>query len=141
MIEKEEPELIKPEQLEKCRLAVSQIIPDPNQKIKDDAFHDPEFWFSKGYAMQQKDGIEAALDYYLQGIRCSPTYFPCVYNLACVYANLQKHANAFKWFNLAIKIDPLSRDAYYGSALSSFKMKRFQEAFDNLKNMRETTYS
>ena len=26
-------------------------------------------------------------------------------------------------------------DAYYGSALSSFKMKKFQEAFDNLKNM------
>lgn len=65
MIEKEEIELIKPEQQEKCRLEVTQIIPDPNRKINDNAFHDPEFWFSKGYGMQKKDGIEAALDYYL----------------------------------------------------------------------------
>jgi tetratricopeptide (TPR) repeat protein len=91
-----------------------------------------------GYAMQLKDGTEAALDFYLSGIRCTTTNFPCVYNLACVYATLQKHTNALKWFNVAIKIDPNSMDAYYGSALSSFKMKRFQEAFDNLKNMPAT---
>lgn len=106
MIENEKVEVIKPENQEKCRLAVTQIVPDPNKKIKDNAFHDIEFWFSKGYAMQKKDGIEAALDYYLHGLRVNSSNFPCVYNLACVYATLNKHANALKWFNIAIKIDP-----------------------------------
>jgi len=132
---------MKPEQLEKCKLVVTQMVPDPNRKINENSFHDPEFWFSKGFSMQQKDGTEAALDYYLQGIRCSSSHFPCVYNLACVYANLEKHQNALKWFNIAIKIDPNSTDAYYGSSLSSFKMKRFKEAFENLKNMPSTAQS
>jgi tetratricopeptide (TPR) repeat protein len=85
--------------------------------------------------MQKKDGVEVALDYYLQGIRCNPRSFPCVFNLACVYSQLDRHTNAKKWFNLAIKIQPLSIDSYYGSALSDFKQKNFQEAFNTLKNM------
>jgi tetratricopeptide (TPR) repeat protein len=85
--------------------------------------------------MQKQDGVEVALDYYLQGIRCNNHHFPCVFNLACVYSTLDKHANARKWFNLAIKINPNSIDSYYGSALSSFKMRNFQEAFNVLKNM------
>ncbi len=36
---------------------------------------------------------------------------------------------------MAIKINPNSIDAYYGSALSSFKLKRFEEAFSTLKSM------
>ena len=54
--------------------------------------------------MQKKDGVEVALDYYLQGVRCNPRGFPCVFNLACVYSQLDRHSNAKKWFNVAIKI-------------------------------------
>lgn len=137
MIESEEPELIRPEKLEKCKLVVQQIEPE-NKKILHEAFQDAEFWFGKGYSMQKEDGVEVALDYYLQGIRCNPNHYPCVFNLACVYSQLDKHANARKWFNLAIKIAPTSLDAYYGSALSSFKMRCFMEAFTTLKNMPST---
>lgn len=91
--------------------------------------------------MQKKDGVEVALDYYLQGVRCNPRGFPCVFNLACVYSQLDRHSNAKKWFNVAIKIQPLSIDSYYGSALSDFKQKRFQEAFNTLENMPQEAQS
>jgi tetratricopeptide (TPR) repeat protein len=68
-------------------------------------------------------------------------HFPCIFNLACVYSSLDKHANAKKWFTLASKIKPNSTDAYYGSALSSFKQKSFLEAFNVLKNMPSTAKS
>lgn len=140
MIENEEKETMKPEQLENCKLMVKQIEPE-NKKIKQQAFQDAEFWFGKGFAMQKLDGVEVALDYYLQGIRCNTHHFPCVFNLACVYSSLDKHANARKWFNCAMKIDPQSIDSYYGSALSSFKQKKFLEAFNVLKNMPSSAVS
>lgn len=71
------------------------------------------------------DGVEVAIDYYKHGIRVNPWSFPCVYNLACVYFELKRYRNARKWFNLGIKIDPKRGDLYYGSALSSFKLKDF----------------
>jgi tetratricopeptide (TPR) repeat protein len=85
--------------------------------------------------MQKEGGVEVAQDYYLQGIRCNPNHFPCVYNVACVYSRLDKQCNARKWFNHAIKINPNILDSYYGSALSSFKLKNFQEAFNTLKSI------
>jgi tetratricopeptide (TPR) repeat protein len=91
--------------------------------------------------MQKKEGVEVALDYYLRGIRCNTSHFPCVFNLACVYSQLEKHCNAKKWFNVAIKINSNSIDSYYGSALSSFKQKQFLEAFNTLKNMPPTAES
>lgn len=91
--------------------------------------------------MQKDEGVEVALDYYLQGVRCNPHHFPCVFNLACVYSSLDKHANARKWFNLALKINTNSIDSYYGSALSSFKMKNFLDAFNTLKSMPENAES
>lgn len=103
MIESEEPEALTVDQLENCKLSVQQIEPE-NKKIQQQAFQDAEFWFGKGFAMQKKDGVEVALDYYLQGVRCNPRGFPCVFNLACVYSQLDRHSNAKKWFNLAIKI-------------------------------------
>ena len=134
MIENEEKEILKPEALENCQLSVNQIEPE-NIKIKEQAFQDAEFWFAKGFEMQKKEGVEVALDYYLQGVRANQTHFPCVFNLACVYSNMDKHVNAKKWFKLAIKINPRSIDAYYGSALSSFKLRQFQDAFNTLKSM------
>lgn len=124
-----------PKQLENCKLSVMQIEPE-NKKMKfQNVFQDAEFWFGKGYAMQKIDGVEVALDYYIKGIRCNPSHFACVFNLACVYSILDRHCNALKWFNLAIKISPNSADSYYGSALSSFKLKNFFEAFTTLKSM------
>jgi tetratricopeptide (TPR) repeat protein len=85
--------------------------------------------------MQRQKGVDVALDYYLQGVRIDPCHYPCVLNLACVYSQLDKHANASKWFDLARKVNPLSIDAYYGTALSCFKMKQFQQAYNTLDGM------
>lgn len=122
MIENEEKEPLTFDKLEKCKLTVKQIEPE-NKKISKQAFQDAEFWFRKGFSMQRQKGVDVALDYYLQGIRIDATHYPCVLNLACVYSQLDKHANARKWFDFARKVNPLSIDAYYGSALSYFKMK------------------
>ena len=135
MVENEEQEELRPEQQEKCQLGVLQIVPIEDKKHKDLTFQDADFWFNKGYAMQKEGGVEVAQDYYLQGIRCNPNHFPCVYNLACVYSHLEKQSNARRWFNHAIKCNPNTLDAYYGSALSSFKLKKFQEAFNTLKSI------
>eukprot|EP00347_Sterkiella_histriomuscorum_P001557 403371576 len=115
-IENEEPESIQPD----------------NRKMKMQVFKDSDYWLSKGYTMQQTEGIEVALDYYKHGIRVNRQDHSCVYNLACVYSNLNKNQNSRKWFNLCIKIAPQLADSYFGSAISSFKLKDYQEALNTL---------
>lgn len=90
---------------------------------------------TKGYKVQKNEGIEVGIDYYLNGVRTNPFHYPCIYNLGCVYYQLEKYLNAVKWFSLAIKVQPSTSDAYYGCALSNFKLKRFEEALDALKSI------
>ncbi|CDW89030.1 tpr domain containing protein [Stylonychia lemnae] len=119
-----------------CNLLMEQIQPD-NKKTRQQVFQDAEFWLTKGFLMQRSEGTEVALDYYKHGIRVNPWNFPCVYNLACVYSHLNQNNNARKWFNLAIKIAPNEADSYFGSAISSFKLRDYKSALQTLQSKPE----
>lgn len=75
---------------------------------------------------------ESAIDYYKHGLRINPWSFKCIYNLATIFSNIKKHRNARKWYDIAIKVDPMKADGYYGSALSSFKLCDFNLAFETI---------
>lgn len=70
----------------------------------------------------------------------NPFSLPCIYNLACVYSSLKKHRNAVKWFNLGIKVDSKCDDLYYGSALSSLKLKEYDAALDTVNKRQILNY-
>jgi tetratricopeptide (TPR) repeat protein len=75
------------------------------------------------------------LEYYLKGVRANNSHYPCIFNLACSYFKLEKNKNAKKWFEIAIKTDSKTKDAYYGSALCSFKLKKFDEALETISKI------
>jgi tetratricopeptide (TPR) repeat protein len=85
-----------------------------------------DFWMQQGYKVQSKitndqdtKGLNSiSLDYYLSGVRADPTHYGCTYNIACSYFKQANYLNAFKWFQIAIKLSPLSKECYYGKAVT-----------------------
>lgn len=105
--------------------------------IEKDIFKCAEFWLSKGFLIQTKtkssgatgvDSNNVALDYYLSGVKIDPRHFGCIYNAACSYFFEKKFLNAVKWFDLALKIDPLSKDSFFGKTVTCLKLGQYTEA-------------
>jgi len=62
------------------------------------------------------------LDYYYQGIRIDPRHPGCCFNIATIFLSKGKHKNAQKWFQMAVKLNKESKEAYLGLAISSLKL-------------------
>eukprot|EP00347_Sterkiella_histriomuscorum_P006536 403352393 len=114
---------------EQCKLNVKQIPPVGKIAVKE-VFQDSEYWHHKGFSYFNQVDIEVSIDYYLHGIRSNPRHYACMFNVACVYQQLNKHLNAIKWFKYSIQIKLGCVDSYYGCAISMFKLKLFQEGLE-----------
>lgn len=106
-----------------------------------------DFWLSKGILIQtkgkadsdeSKDSNNAALDYYLSGVKIDPRHFGCVYNVACSYYFEKKYVNANKWFDIAIKLDPLSEDSYFGKTIACLKLGLFDDALATITKLEDS---
>lgn len=73
-----------------------------------------------------------ALDYYLSGVKTDPRHFGCVYNVGCSFFMEGKYLNALKWFELAIKINPLVPDSFFGKAITCLKLGRYEKALSTI---------
>lgn len=51
--------------------------------------------------------MQVAMDYYLSGVKIDPGHLGCIHNVGCCQYSVGKYLNAEKWFNLAIKVEPL----------------------------------
>ena len=107
-------------------------------KSSKDIFKDAQFWFAKGHILltlgslksQDEESEEVkienkesvALDYYLSGVKIEPTHLGCIHNVGCCHFFLGNFANAEKWFNLAIQVDPQHKDSYIGKTVSCLKL-------------------
>ncbi|CDW89383.1 tpr domain containing protein [Stylonychia lemnae] len=106
-----------------CNLKVRQII--PTGKLNNNhVFQDADYWHHRGIQLQHHEDVEVSIDYYLHGIRANPRHFGCIYNVACVYQQLDKHLNAIKWFRFASLMQQFTADPYFGCAISLFKLRR-----------------
>jgi Tfp pilus assembly protein PilF len=77
------------------------------------------------------------MDYYLSGVKIDPGHLGCIHNVGCCQYSCGKYTNAEKWFNLAIKVDPLFQDSYLGSTISSLKLGKYEVAFQTIKTLNE----
>jgi tetratricopeptide (TPR) repeat protein len=73
-----------------------------------------------------------ALDYYLTGVKTDPRHFGSAYNVACSFYIEGWYLNAFKWFNLALKLSPLSNDSLFGKTLTCLKLGKYELALQTI---------
>ena len=108
-----------------------------------DIFKSADFWLCKGYLIQtgsdhSKKGVDKnndALEYYLSGVKINPRSFGCVYNAACCYYMEDKHCNALKWFNLALRLQPGDADSTFGKSVTCLKLGKYAEALEVIKSV------
>ncbi len=50
-----------------------------------------EFWQQKGIQCQNNGRVDAAMDYYRQGLRKNPTNLVLIYSIAICYSKLKKY--------------------------------------------------
>jgi len=57
-----------------------------------------EFWFKKGKEATNKWAIEAAIDYYIQGLWVDSRHLKSYHNLGCCYVYIDKCSSSLKYF-------------------------------------------
>lgn len=53
--------------------------------------------------------------------------------MACSYEKIGKYENARRWFKYVLEVIPESSDAYFGVALSCFKMKKYHDSVEAIE--------
>jgi len=103
------------------------VDPEKSRQMKTGVFNDADFWYHKGFTTGQKQQMDTALNCYKQAIKIDPAHYPSMFNLACCYEKLGRFSSAKRWFDnlCSIKLD--WADAYYGAALSAFKLGKYEE--------------
>lgn len=97
-----------------------------------------DFWMQRALMCTQEAKIEAAIDYYKQGLRIQPTCESLLYNLACAFEKLGKRQNTLLWFKYALQLKPRWTDALYGVAVTQFKSGDFNSALEFIERAVET---
>lgn len=87
-----------------------------------------DFWQQKGIQCAKKGQIDAALDYYRQGLRQFPTSHILIYSLATCYSQQKKYNSAIHWYGKGIDLDPRWVDGLCGIAINYFNMLNFDRA-------------
>ena len=101
--------------------------PNENLRNKKFDFDSEQFWFLKAYEHLKSrniDELKSATDCFIQAIRINPLNVYAIHNLACVYEIQNRFQLAIKWFDIAIKLDPLNNellDTYYSLGLAYYK--------------------
>mmetsp|Transcript_5171 Transcript_5171/g.7973 ORF Transcript_5171/g.7973 Transcript_5171/m.7973 type:complete len:146 (+) Transcript_5171:2066-2503(+) len=72
--------------------------------------------------LQRKDQIEQALDYYYQGLRLDGRHFGCCFNIAIVFLQKGMNKNSSKWFEMARRLNPKSKESFLGVAITTLKL-------------------
>jgi tetratricopeptide (TPR) repeat protein len=71
-----------------------------------------------------------ALTLYNEAMTLAPNYFLCYLKMADAYAKIKEDSMALVYYKTAIKIRPLSTDAYFALSKYFFKKGEYQEALD-----------
>ncbi|CDW86062.1 tpr domain containing protein [Stylonychia lemnae] len=98
----------------------------------------PNFWLQKAIQQCNNDSVESSIDYYKQGLRVNPTSEILLYNLACQFQKIGKFENSIRWLKHSLNIKPQWTDAYYGLAITKFKMQKYDLALKNIELAIET---
>lgn len=102
---------------------------DPQQlKFQLKSMDQFEFWQQKGLQCAKQGKIDAAMDYYRQGLRRCPTEHALIYSVAVCYSQLKKYQSAMRWYSLGISLHPRWVDGLCGLAFSHFNMGDFEKA-------------
>ena len=111
------------------------------QKIND--MKSPDFWLQKGILCANEGKVEAAMDYYRQGLRLNPNSRELLYNLANSYKKLKRFNNSLRWFSHSVSLAPRWVDGLVGLATTFFNMHNYRQALifivkavDNFKNQK-----
>jgi len=91
---------------------------------------DPLFWLQKAIKISKQGNVEAAVDFYKQGLKYNPLNQNLLYNLACCYEKIRKYGIAIAWFKNGIDVYPRWTDALFGIGVTYFKIRKFNEALD-----------
>ena len=81
-----------------------------------------EFWQQKGLQCSKQGEIYAAMDYYRQGLRRTPTQHILIYSVAVCYSQLKKYNSALQWYTHGINLHPRWIDGLCGIAFAYFNM-------------------
>jgi len=77
-----------------------------------------------------------AIGLYKKVLTLNPSNFDAAYNLARVFQTLGKTKDSFKYFNLAIKINLSSKNAYLGLAYTLVSLGRVENALEAYEKVR-----
>lgn len=72
-------------------------------------------------------------------MKIDPQHLGCIHNVGCCQFYTGKYANSEKWFNLAIRVQPLHQDSYIGSTMSSLKLGRYEQAMATIMALNQQT--
>lgn len=78
------------------------------------------------------------MDYYRQGLRINPTSEILLYNLACCFEKISKFKNTIRWLEHALSVKQRWTDAFYGLAMTYFKMGDYQQSSHYIENAIES---
>jgi tetratricopeptide (TPR) repeat protein len=92
-----------------------------------------DFWFIKGKEATKKSAIEAAIDYYLQGLRVDPKHHQTYHNLGCWFVYLDRWVNALKCFEQEYILTPFEIKALYALVIVSLKLGNLDKAIQYIE--------
>lgn len=85
-----------------------------------------DFWLQRGVSESNKGNIEAAMDYFKQGLRKNPTNLVLIYCLANAYKKLKKFNSTLIWFSHGVNLSGRWVDGLCGLATTHFTIGNFK---------------
>jgi tetratricopeptide (TPR) repeat protein/nitrate/TMAO reductase-like tetraheme cytochrome c subunit len=93
----------------------------------------PEAWTSLGGFEQRLGNVEAAQRAYAEALKRDAAFIPARVNLADLYSNLGREADAEKELRAAVRSAPANASAHHALGLSLVRQKRIAEAMPELE--------
>ena len=117
-----------PMAVESWCLSMNQVEPQDINKLASDSFKSGEFWLKKGFLASQNEDKEMAIDYYLQGLIYDSKNIDLMYNLGCLYNNLNKLKSSMYYLSKAYLKNVRDVKWTYGICIVLHRLEEFSDS-------------
>ena len=107
---------------------IPELNPSSRLESSYQATSDWEFWFAKGKETTKRGAIDAAMNYYIQGLRVNSKHYQSYHNLGCCSIYMDKWVTAAKYFLKAHTINPSEFVTIYALVIVSIKLGNLDTA-------------
>ena len=95
-------------------------------------YNNAEFWFARGALQMKENNFRNAIDCFKQVLLLNPQYYICIFNIGCMYEQLEEYESSRKWLQLCYTHKFSLKEVLFALALCEFKTNDYTKCFEYL---------